>query len=59
MTNPCETCLRWSECNGSDRPNCPWWQIVEERERRRQQEAPDWPMAVFLDDREESGLLEE
>ena len=59
MTNPCETCLRWPECNGSDRDNCPWWQSVDEREERRKLEAPDWPMAIFLDDREESGLLEE
>ena len=21
--NPCETCLRWDECNGVD-DNCPW-----------------------------------
>lgn len=20
--NPCETCLRWPECNGVDRDNC-------------------------------------
>jgi hypothetical protein len=53
MTNPCETCLRWSECNGSDRENCPWWQIVEERERRRQLESPDWPRAECLNNLEE------
>lgn len=22
-TDPCETCLRWSECNGVDRDDCP------------------------------------
>jgi hypothetical protein len=21
--HPCETCLRWSECNGVDAANCP------------------------------------
>lgn len=23
MTDPCETCLRWPECNGVDAENCP------------------------------------
>lgn len=23
--NPCESCQRWGECNGVDRPNCPLW----------------------------------
>ena len=25
MTDPCETCLRWYECNGIDKENCPMW----------------------------------
>lgn len=23
MDHPCETCLRWPECNGVDADNCP------------------------------------
>lgn len=23
MTDPCETCLRWPECNGVDAESCP------------------------------------
>ena len=26
MEDPCETCLRWWECNGVDKDNCPLWQ---------------------------------
>lgn len=25
MDNPCDTCLRWYECNGIDKENCPLW----------------------------------
>lgn len=25
MDNPCDTCLRWYECNGIDKENCPMW----------------------------------
>lgn len=25
MTDPCDTCLRWPECNGVDADNCPAW----------------------------------
>lgn len=25
VTNPCETRLRWYECNGIDKENCPLW----------------------------------
>lgn len=25
MTDPCESCLRWSECNGVDIDACPMW----------------------------------
>lgn len=24
--DPCETCVRWSECNGIDKDYCPLWQ---------------------------------
>lgn len=24
--DPCESCIRWSECNGIDKDNCPLWQ---------------------------------
>lgn len=30
INTPCETCLRWPECNGVDRDNC---NIVKERNR--------------------------
>ena len=23
--NPCDTCLRWEECNGVDKKVCPFW----------------------------------
>lgn len=23
----CETCNRWSECNGVDKENCPLWNV--------------------------------
>lgn len=29
MDNPCETCLRWPECNGVDKESCPLWQDPE------------------------------
>lgn len=56
--DPCETCLRWPECNGVDADNCPLWpgeilaQIVEEK--HGQQAAP-----AYLDEKAESGLIEE
>lgn len=28
MADPCESCLRWYECNGVDRENCPLWEEV-------------------------------
>ena len=28
--DPCETCNRWTECNGVDREYCPLWRDNEE-----------------------------
>ena len=28
----CETCTRWSECNGVDRENCPLWRANDKKE---------------------------
>lgn len=25
MTDPCETCVRWSECNGVEAASCPYY----------------------------------
>lgn len=30
MTDACETCIRWSECNGADAATCPFCQDREE-----------------------------
>lgn len=32
MTDPCDTCTRWYECNGVDRENCPLWEEVDNNE---------------------------
>ena len=38
MSHPCETCLRWSECNGVDIDNCPLCKdIKKEKENDRLQ----------------------
>lgn len=50
-SGPCATCLRWSECNGVDASTCPLWG------NERPKEKPCVP--AYLDDREESGLIEE
>ena len=31
MEDPCETCLRWWECNGVDKDNCPLWQTNDNK----------------------------
>ena len=35
--HPCDSCQRWSECNGVDAPNCPlveaWKERMEELEK--------------------------
>ena len=31
-TDHCETCQRWSECNGVDRDNCPLWRENDKKE---------------------------
>lgn len=49
--DPCDTCLRWSECNGVDADTCPLCSRVE---KKNQKTAP-----AYLDDRTESGLLVE
>jgi len=50
--HPCGWCLRWPECNGVawDTPDCP----VCEDKKPKQKELP-----AYLDDKTESGLLEE
>ena len=27
--NPCMYCLRWEECNGVDKQNCPLWDNIQ------------------------------
>lgn len=34
MDDPCESCLRWWECNGVDRENCPLWQTTDKEEAK-------------------------
>lgn len=36
MDHPCETCLRWPECNGVDADNCPLCVAYAERKLRPQ-----------------------
>lgn len=48
--DPCEKCLRWPECNGVDANTCP---------RCRQEKSKQEAVPARLDDRTESGLLEE
>ena len=43
--DPCETCLRWSECNGVDAGNCPHYAAEL--------------LAQIVEEKTESGLLEE
>ena len=55
MTDPCESCLRWSECNGVDIDNCPLW-----RDRLAAQYGEIAAMDLSsLEDKTESGLFEE
>lgn len=49
--DPCETCLRWPECNGVDADTCPLCRWEENKQKKT-------PPA-YLDDKTESGLLEE
>lgn len=30
LSDPCDTCNRWSECNGVDREACPLWAAPKE-----------------------------
>ena len=48
MAEPCETCLRWPECNGVDRNTCPLHEAEKEL---------DALLAIM--EKENSGLLEE
>lgn len=70
MTDPCETCLRWSECNGVDAENCPRWRVnlttsgpvreALEEAMQNPDPPPLWPKVnPYLEDKTESGLLEE
>lgn len=52
---PCDSCQRWSECNGVDAENCPLYQHWEEREKQRRELAT----MLELEDKTESGLFEE
>jgi hypothetical protein len=54
QTDPCETCLRWPECNGVDRDTCPLCGWEEKKIKKDKKAVP-----AYLDDRTESGLLEE
>lgn len=35
--DPCETCLRWYECNGVDKENCPLTKEVDANEAMAKQ----------------------
>ena len=49
MADPCETCLRWPECNGVDVLYCPLCEAP-----------PQWPKTSHhIDEKTESGLFEE
>ena len=50
--HPCGDCLRWWECNGVawNTPDCPYSQ--EEKPKNK-------AVPAYLDDRTESGLLED
>ena len=37
MDNPCDTCLRWWECNGVDKENCPLWDTNSKEEETMKQ----------------------
>lgn len=55
--HPCGSCLRWPECNGVawGSEECPYWQeYIEENPKPKNKAVP-----AYLDDRTESGLLEE
>lgn len=52
---PCDSCQRWSECNGVAAESCPLFQNWEEREKQRQELAA----LLELEDKTESGLFEE
>lgn len=45
MDHPCDTCLRWPECNGVDADNCPLCMAYAERTIR---EAEDIALAAVL-----------
>ena len=51
-THPCETCLRWSECNGVawGSEDCP---------KSKDQKPNEKDVPAYLDDHTLSGLLEE
>lgn len=37
MEDPCDTCLRWYECNGIDKENCPLWDTDNKEEETMKQ----------------------
>lgn len=52
--DPCETCLRWPECNGVDADTCPLCGGEEKKNAKNKKAVP-----AYLDDKTESGLLED
>ena len=53
MYEPCETCLRWPECNGVDAEICPVWtaekgglQMTDKQNRIMQADSADAPDAM-------------
>lgn len=55
LTCPCDSCHRWSECNGVDAENCPVYKHWAEREKERR----ELVALLDLEDKTESGLFEE
>ena len=56
MTHPCESCLRWPECNGVawGSKDCPATEAEKKKTVKRVPEVP-----AYLDDHTLSGLLED
>lgn len=53
--DPCDTCLRWPECNGVDADTCPLCKWEEQQQQPKAQK----PLPLDFDEKTVSGLLEE
>lgn len=53
--DPCDTCLRWPECNGVDANTCPLCKWEEQQQQPKAQK----PYPLDFDEKTESGLLTE